>query len=160
VLELTRLTTKSGIGPKKAKQLLAEAPNESERKVRIDAAIEILAAQYLLFFDELDYWQQKERIEALIDLVWQQRSQTAMTALAGMCVSLADAEALVEIWPRFEASLLAERPVPHVDAALLTSIIWQKVSEAKPVDLTATTAGPHTKSNLFIAASDQFASPP
>jgi hypothetical protein len=114
LIELTRLTTRADVAMKKARDVTVDYPA---------AAIEILVAQTLLFFDELRIGEKRERVDLLLQLLWGVPTTGDITALAGLLFALVDHDVLHYIWERCRSEYLKERLLRNLDAILAINII-------------------------------------
>lgn len=89
LIELTRLTTRADKALERGTQLFEEYPL---------AAIEIVASQLLLFWDELNYWERRDRFSALLQFLWSQVEESAATALCGLCLLMVDDHLAEVVW--------------------------------------------------------------
>lgn len=114
ILELTRLTTRSDVAMKKAELVKGES---------IDAAIEIIASQLLLFFDDLSIADRRCRYKELLSLIWATSKLTTATSLVGLCFTLLDREAIDEVWLYCTKEMLPNHRLGNLDAILATNIL-------------------------------------
>lgn len=114
LLELTRLTTRPDITLKKAK--LAAAASKP-------AAIEIVAAQLLLFLDELTVQQKRERFAMLLKLIWAEPIATHATSLAGLSMALVDEEIIKSVWSYCRTKLLPVNHIGNLDTVLAINVL-------------------------------------
>lgn len=114
LLELTRLTTRADTTLKKAALLESTDP---------DAAIEIISAQLLLFIDELNLGQKRERFMKLLRLIWNRPATSQVMALAGLAITLADHEVVRGLWTNCRSELLTEHRIGNLDALLAVNIL-------------------------------------
>jgi len=107
IVEITFLTSRSNYALKKARKAALNCP---------EIGIEILAAQILLFFDELEYWPKVDLFCDLLSYLWECEKNSETTALAGLCLTLLDNDLLPEVWPRFKENQLSRKKVLTDDA--------------------------------------------
>ena len=117
LVELTRLTTRSDVAIKKADQIYEKCS---------DGAIEIIASQLLLFFDELEGKDKLERYTRLLSLIWEEPVTTPVMALACLCLTLPNHDILNGIWEYCKKELLPKAKLRNIDAILVTNIIRSK----------------------------------
>lgn len=113
-LELTRLTTRSDVAVKKADFVIDQS---------IDAAIEIIASQLLLFFDELSIAERRDRYKKLFTLIWTTSKLTTATSLVGLCITLLEREAIEDVWNYCTNEMLPNYRLGNLDAILATRIL-------------------------------------
>jgi len=115
--ELTRLTTRADVTIKKADKIKAIHP---------DAAIEFIAIQLLLFFDELSVQEKIIRYKKLLDYIWERDDENEATSLAGLCFALIDENIISEVWEICKKVLIPKKLIGNLDATLVTNLIQQK----------------------------------
>jgi hypothetical protein len=116
-LELTRLTARADAALKKARALCAQYP---------DAAIEIIATQVLIFFDELTAHEKHERFRMMLELLWDRPTVNAATSLAAICFTLADIGTAIQLWRDCRSELLPKRELGNLDAILAVKLLHSR----------------------------------
>ena len=98
-VELTRLTTKVDTALSKATQIIEGASAELDPALN-QAAIEIIASQLIIFFDELSYWQKLDSYWFMLKLIWRHFPEDRTTSLIGLCFALVPDEIAHALWMR------------------------------------------------------------
>ena len=115
IMEITRSTPRSYYALEKTRKIVGVYGPR--------IGIEIISAQLLLFFDELDYWDRLDRFQELLTLMWQCKEDSDETALAGLCLSLASDDLLADLWKWFKRELIREIQVPILDARIVADLL-------------------------------------
>lgn len=110
IMEITLATTWSHYALKKAKKMV--------RYYGPEAGIEILTSQLLLFYDEIGYWGKVDLFLDLLRYLWDCETDSDISALAGLSITLIDDDLLYEIWPKFRDSILCNFEVRTIDARI------------------------------------------
>jgi hypothetical protein len=114
LLELTCLTTRSDVAIKKAKQIENYNP---------EASLEIVSCQLLLFLDELGHKEKLNRYIFILETICSQTISTDVTALCGLCFTLADHELIKELWKHLAENILKKKRIKNLDAIITINII-------------------------------------
>lgn len=113
-VEITRQTSRSDWPLRKAEELA--------HSHRPEVGIEILCCQLLVFLDEFDYWQRRDRYSALLRLLWDSDEDAPITALAGLCLGLVEDPIRRELWEVCR-ELIKSEYLKTVDARIATIVL-------------------------------------
>ena len=136
ILELTRLTARSDVALKKIKHIEALYSNGEVGEAYLDAAIEVIACQLLLFPDELTSRDKRERYIKLLDLIWSRSYSTTAMSLAGLCFTLVDHtlldyDNLLGIWEYCRTVRLKNDVLRNYDAILAVYMLYSRLNLKK-----------------------------
>lgn len=115
IMEITRSTPRSYYALEKTRKIVGSYGPL--------VGIEIISAQLLLFFDELDYWDRLDRFQELLALMWQCKEDSDETALAGLCLTLADDDLLADLWQWLKQELICRVKVSILDARIVADLL-------------------------------------
>jgi hypothetical protein len=113
-VELTRLTTRKDVALSKAVFLRQDNPV---------VAIETVAAQLLIFMDELNYWERLERYCFLIDTTWKLWPENSSTGLVVLLFAVVDDELREGVADYVKRCLLDSEVALSVDAILCLHVL-------------------------------------
>ncbi len=117
LIELSRLTPRMDVAMKKAVYL--------QEKKNLDAAIEVLASQLLLFMDEMTKKELLERYETLLKWLWRSNQETVFTALGGLVFIIMDQDLIQPIWD-LARRRLKEEVLKNYDIIFVASYLCNK----------------------------------
>lgn len=149
LLELSRETTKAEVVLRKAAKLSDDGSIDIE--TRNNAAIEMVATQFLLFYDELNFWQKLDRLKFLFSCAWQKERHDPMTALVGLCICVAEVELIEAIILQVAMPAMEREEARQIDSVLLVSIMFQRLGIEHTHKLTLSERSSIAKRNLFLA---------
>ncbi|MFC1672736.1 hypothetical protein ACFL12_01165 [Pseudomonadota bacterium] len=122
LIELGRVTTRTDVALRRARGIASEQP---------EAALEVIAAQILLFFDELSHWEKLDRYVALFQILGNLHEPTKRTALAGLVLTLTDRDLIQDLWPEIREQYINDKRISNVDmqlAAMQLRRFWMEVT--------------------------------
>lgn len=125
-LELTRLTTRYDVPLRKVEQLLTEQSDPALLDAARQAALEILATQFLLFYDELDEWQKQERLVLIFRLLWANGSDSDASALGALCIASASEDIVEDLLGIVWDEAISNASPQSIDALIALHILYSK----------------------------------
>jgi hypothetical protein len=137
LVELARLTTKADTALRKAEEVLSLMNTAEDKVSYLQAAIEILSAQLILFFDELSYWQKLERYWLLLQTLWTWFPEGRATSLVGLCFALITHEMARELWRRCQSGIFHNEVFRNTDAVLVCRIVYARAQPTPKIDYAA-----------------------
>jgi hypothetical protein len=93
------------------------------RLMDLQTRVEILAANVLLFINELTVLDRIDRLETLLDLLWEARDQSAATSLASLTVMI-DPQLFGALWKR-RGELVERFGFPNDDALIVAIAVYR-----------------------------------
>ncbi|OLN27625.1 hypothetical protein DVDV_2039 [Desulfovibrio sp. DV] len=120
LIELSRVPMRFDVCLSRAKKI---------KKMYPQLAIEILATQYLLFFDKLSFDEKFYRLSLMIDIGILFECDSNCSALIGLCFALCEGPISSYLWKKKISKLLKIIKIKTIDFAISLSLIYGFLNE-------------------------------
>ncbi|MFH1913665.1 MAG: hypothetical protein ABIK45_05265 [Pseudomonadota bacterium] len=140
IAELTRLTTRADKGLERASRLEGDSPH---------IVLEVLASQFILFYDKLSYWEKLVRLKRLLNAALKLQFDHPTSSLVPLCASIINRHLAAHFWQDSISNLLKNTVIGNIDVCIMVGMLHTKILSTEYCNLLEPPSTPEERENYI-----------